>query len=155
MLHKEHVARVIPPIKKTNVILKNTNFQYAMKLWYFLQTHVANDTKIVKSNKTYEDNGLLKEYITEAFMLNYLAMDTLSSEATEEEKANAVNEITDNLIEKIVELNADMPVEKLKEKIGEKITVTKFKKEASLSEVQNIFTTHINNYLERIENINI
>ena len=44
-LQKEHVARVIPPIKKTNVILKNTNFQYAMKLWYFLQSHVANDTK--------------------------------------------------------------------------------------------------------------
>ena len=36
-LAREHVARVIPPIKKTNVILKNTNFQYAMRLWNFLQ----------------------------------------------------------------------------------------------------------------------
>ncbi len=48
ILKRAHVARVIPPIKKTNVILKNTNFQYAMKLWDYLQNHVADDTKIVK-----------------------------------------------------------------------------------------------------------
>ncbi len=154
-LQKEHVARVIPPIKKTNVILKNTNFQYAMKLWYFLQSHVANDTKVIKENKTYEDNGLLKEYITEAFMLNYLAMDTLSGEVSQEEKERVVGEMTDNLIEKIVELNADMPTEKLKDKISEKISITKYKKEASLSEIQNIFTSHIDSYLEKIENISI
>ncbi len=155
-LQKEHVARVIPPIKKTNVILKNTNFQYAMKLWYFLQSHVANDTKITKNNKTYEDDGVLKDYINEAFLLNYLAMDTLSSESiSEEEREKTVNEITDNLIERIVELNTDLPVEKLKEKISEKIAVTKLKKEASLSEIQNVFTSHINSYLDKIESINI
>ena len=154
-LRKEHVARVIPPIKKTNVILKNTNFQYAMKLWYFLQSHVANDTKVIKSNKTYEDDGLLREYINDAFLLNYLAMDTLSEKYTEEDKAVVINEITDNLIERIVELNANLPLETLKEKIGEKIAITKYKKEASLSEIQNVFTTHINDYLDRIEAISL
>lgn len=153
-LRKEHVARVIPPIKKTNVILKNTNFQYAMKLWYFLQSHVANDTKIIKSNKNYEDDGILKEYINGTFLLNYLAMDTLSMDYDKEEKVKVINEITDNLIERIVELNADLPVEKLKDKIGEKILVTKYKKEANLSEIQEVFTNHINSYLEKVENIN-
>ncbi len=154
-LKKLHVAKVIPPIKKTNVILKNTNFQYAMKLWDFLQTHVANDTKIIKSNKTYEDNGILKEYMNDTFLLNYLAMDTLSSGYNKDEKVKAINEITDNLIERIVELNAELPLETLKSKIGEKIAITKYKREATLTEIQNVFTNHIRAYLDKIENLNL
>ena len=154
-LKKLHVARVIPPIKKTNVILKNTNFQYAMKLWDFLQTHVANDTNVIKSNQTYEDNGVLKEYINDTFLLNYLAMNTLNTEYDKDANADAINEITDNLIERIVELNVDLPLEKLKEKIGDKIALTRYKKEASLSEIQNIFTTRMKAYLDKIENLKI
>ena len=95
-LKRLHVARVIPPIKKTNVILKNTNFQYAMKLWDYLQSHVANDTKVIKSNKKFEDNGPLKEYFNNTFLLDYLAMNTLSENMSKEKKKAAVNEITDN-----------------------------------------------------------
>ena len=155
-LKKLHVARVIPPIKKTNVILKNTNFQYAMKLWDYLQNHVADDTKVIKSNRKYEDNGILKEYMNNTFLLNYLAMNTLSdTHATAEKKNAAVEEITDNLIQRIVELNVDMPLTTLKEKIGDKIAVIKLRKEASLLEIQNIFSEHIKTYLEKVENIKL
>ena len=34
-LKKLHISLVTSPIKKTNVILKNTNFQYALKLWNY------------------------------------------------------------------------------------------------------------------------
>ena len=40
----------------------------------------------------------------------------------------------------------------LKEKIGDKIAITKLKKQASLSEIQNVFLKSIDNYLEKIEN---
>lgn len=154
-LKRLHVARVIPPIKKTNVILKNTNFQYAMKLWDYLQTHVANDDRVVKSNKKYEDNGILKEYLDNTFLLDYLAMNTLSDTGSQEVSGKIVEELTDNLIQKIVELNIDLPLTTLKEQIGDKIAITKFKKEASLSEIQNIFSKHIKTYLERIENLEL
>ena len=58
-LAREHVARVIPPIKKTNVILKNVNFQYAMKLWNFLQENKPDNNKKTKSNKVYDGEGEL------------------------------------------------------------------------------------------------
>ena len=35
-LEKQHAILVMPPIKKTNLILKNPNFQMATKLWDFL-----------------------------------------------------------------------------------------------------------------------
>lgn len=155
MLKKLHVARVIPPIKKTNVILKNTNFQYAMKLWDYLQSHVANDSKVVKSNKKYEDNGILKEYLNNTFLLDFLAMNTLNTTSSKEKKIEVVEELTDNLIQRIVELNADLPLTELKDQIGDKIALIKYRKEASLSEIQNIFGEHIKSYLEKIENMSL
>ena len=143
-LRKKHVARVIPPIKKTNVILKNTNFQYAMKLWDFLQSHVANDTKVTKEHKNYEENGNIKNYLNDTFYLNYLAIDTLSKDKDSKEY--------EQNIEKIVELNVDMPISTLKEKIGDKLAITKLKKQASLTEIQSVFQKSINNYLEKVEN---
>ena len=154
-LKRLHVARVIPPIKKTNVILKNTNFQYAMKLWDYLQSHVADDTKIVKANKKYEDNGILKEYMNNTFLLDYLAMNTLSETNSTSKREQAVEEITDNLIQRIVELNVDMPLTTLKEKIGDKIAIIKYKKEASILEIQNAFSERIKSYLEKIENMKL
>ena len=139
ILRKLHVARVIPPIKKTNVILKNTNFQYAMKLWDYLQSHVADDTKIIKSNKKFEDNGILKEYLNNTFLLDFLAMDTLNQVDSKEKQVEVIEEITDNLLQRIVELNVDLPLTTLKEKIGDKIAMIKYRKEASLSEIQNAF----------------
>lgn len=154
-LKKLHVARVIPPIKKTNVILKNTNFQYAMRLWDFLQNHVADDTKSVKSKKQYEDNGILKEYINNSFLIDYLALSTLSEKVTKEKEMEVIGEITDNLIQRIVELNPEMPTSILQERIGDKIAIIKTKKEASLSEIQNAFEDGIKAYINKIEDAKI
>ena len=154
-LKKLHVARVIPPIKKTNVILKNTNFQYAMKLWTFLQNNVADNAKVVKSNKKYEDNGILKEYINNTFLMNFLAMDTIDQIDSKEKEIEVIEEITDNLIQRIVELNVDLPLSTLKEKIGDKIAIVRCKKEASLTEIQNTFSNQIKKYLDKIENTNL
>lgn len=154
-LKKLHVARVIPPIKKTNVILKNTNFQYAMKLWDYLQSHVADDTKIFKSNKKYEDNGVLKEYLNNTFLLDFLAMNTIGEVDNKEKETEVIEEITENLLQRIVELNVDLPLTTLKDKIGDKIAMIKYRKEASLSEIQNAFSERIKSYLEKVENLDL
>ena len=151
-LKRLHVARVIPPIKKTNVILKNTNFQYAMKLWDYLQAHVANDTKIIKSNRHYEENGVLKEYLNNTFLLDFLAMNTIDEVKDKHQENEIIEEITENLLQRIVELNVDLPLTELNEKIGDKIAMIKYRKEASLAEIQNIFEQHIKAYLEKVEN---
>ena len=152
-LAKKNVSYIIPPIKKTNVILKNVNFQYAMKLWTFLQENMEFGTKRIKKNKNYEDFGILKEYINDTFLLDYVALSTLETEKKEEIIDESTREeMTNNLIERIVELNTDLPEEKLKEFIGEKLIVAKMKKSASLSEIQNSFSKQIKKYLEKIEN---
>ena len=152
-LVKAHVARVIPPIKKTNLVLKNVNFQYAMKLWDYLQSNVADKDKRVKSNKVYENDFELKNMFDDTFLLNYLVVNSVSVDGTitKEQKEKATEELTNKMINKIVEINSDLPIQELQTIIGDKIAIAKIKKEASLSEIQAIFSECIDNFINKID----
>lgn len=152
-LAKEHVAKVIPPVKKTNLILKNTNFQYAMKLWNFLQSYTNDDTRIVKDKKNSENDTLMKQMFDDTFLLNYLTVSSVNPNYTnldEDAKSELIEDITNRMIDKIVELNVDLPIEKVQEIIGEKIAVIKSKREASLSELEHKFNERIDAFTDKI-----
>ena len=82
-------------------------------------------------------------------------MSTLNETTRKEEKKKKVEEITDNLIQKIIELNADMPLEDLKDTIGAKIAISKTKNKASLDEIQDIFIKHMNQFFDKINQFDI
>jgi hypothetical protein len=152
-LAKEHVARVIPPIKKTNLILKNTNFQYAMKLWDFLQSYTADDTQTVKDKKVLEEDLSIKQMLDDTFLLDFLAINSVDLNYTEiddESKAELVEELTNKMINKIVELNAEMPVDKITEVVGNKIAIIKNKREASLAEIERKFNERLQEITDKI-----
>ena len=85
-LAKEHVLEVREPVKKTNVILKNVNFQYAMKLWDYLRDNFEDKDTSTEEQKDYMDNGNLKKMVDETFLLHYLTMQTLDNDDIEEKK---------------------------------------------------------------------
>ena len=152
-LAKEHVARVIPPIKKTNLILKNVNFQYAMKLWDFLQSFGADDTVIVKDRKSIDSDINLKQLLDDTFLLNYLTLTSINkaeNELDEESKVEVVEDLTNKLINRIVEINAELPLEKLQQTIGDKIAIIKNRNEATLSELERKFNERLEENINRI-----
>ena len=152
-LAKEHVAKVIPPIKKTNLILKNTNFQYAMKLWDFLQANVKDNTIMVKDKRNIDNDMNLKQMLDDLFLLDYLSLksvDTNKTEIDDEAKVEAIEDLTNRMIDKIVQINTELPIEKIQEMIGDKLAIIKNKKEASLAELENKFNDRIKAYTERI-----
>lgn len=155
-LAKEHVARVIPPIKKTNLILKNVNFQYAMNLWNFLQAYEEGQNKAIKDKVKYEGNAEVKQMFDDVFMLNYLVVNSLNDTSKvinkDEDTKEMIEKLTDNMITKIVELNADLPVCELEKIIGDKIAVIRNKKEASLAEIEAIFNKNIQSVISKIIN---
>lgn len=145
-LAKEHVAKIIPPVKKTNLILKNTNFQYAMKLWDFLQANMKDDTHREKDKKNLKNDIKIKQMLDDTFLLDYLilsSVDVSHGEFDDDSNVELARDLTNRMIEKIVELNQDVPVEKIQEMIGEKISVIKNKKEASVEEIQRKFNERI------------
>ncbi|MDD3453838.1 MAG: DUF2357 domain-containing protein [Bacilli bacterium] len=102
-LTKLHVSQVRPPIRKTNVILKNPNFQKAEQLWNFFMSYDKYNFTLQKDNKEYIENGILKQQFDESFLLNYLAMNSLSKN---EKKVSYEKTVTMSL-NKVIEMLLD------------------------------------------------
>ncbi len=154
-LAKLHVALVTSPIKKTNLILKNVNFQYALNLWNYLQSHMDSSVKKKKDNKNYEDNGNLKECIDESFMLNYLVMDSLSNTESTVNKKDISEKIVGNMVSQVMALNENISEDELKDIVSKHYTIIKYKNVTSDREIQQIFRKHISNYLDSLNNLKI
>lgn len=152
-LHKAHVAIVRPPIKKTNVILKNTNFQYALILWNYLQDHFGDDNKRDKKDKNYEDESELRGFFDDTFLLNYLALCTLNKD--EYSTKNAKERVMKQVIQKIIDLNASLTEEELKDMVGEQFTLVKYRNNATIDGIAQVYRKHIDKYMNKISNIQL
>lgn len=154
-LAKEHVLEVREPVKKTNVILKNVNFQYAMKLWDYLRDNFEDEDTSTEEQKDYMDNGNLKKMVDETFLLHYLTMKTLDNDDIEEKKdtkEEMQKNVVDQMIDKMLEINENLSEEQIKNLIAAKYEVVKYKKLAVIQEIQKIFREHIKSYMKRIGN---
>ena len=155
VINKLHIALITGPIKKTNVVLKNVHFQYAMKLWTYLQENFENKTQNVSEKNDYEDEGDLKRLVDESFYLEYLLAETLDKDKEEiknEEKEKEIqNIIISKMLERIAELNSEMTLEELKRSVGERYAVIKRRNMATIQEIQDIFDKRINKYLDKIQ----
>jgi len=76
-LKKQHANLVMPPIKKTNLILKNPNFQMATKLWDFLYNVGDGKNNNINGMDTKGDD-LLRGILDDSFLMNYYVLDSIS-----------------------------------------------------------------------------
>lgn len=155
-IEKLHISLVTSPIKKTNVILKNVNFQYAVKLWNYMQEHYDEEPSREKQNKDYQENGDLKKMIDESFLLDYLVLDSVNKKETKENKKEALSEkLVDNMIEKVMRVDDTIDEEKLKELVGKQFSIIKYKTVVNEKQIEKIFRKHIDKYLDNISKAKI
>lgn len=147
-LNRSHAALVRPPIKKTNLILKNTNFQYALILWNYIQEHFTDDTKRDKKDKNYSDEGELKGFFDDTFLLNYLALCTLNKD--EYSTKNAKEKVIKQVIQKIIDLNASLTEDELKDMVGEQFTMVKYRNNATIDGIGKVYKKYIEKYFNKI-----
>ena len=152
-IDKLHISLVREPIKKTNVILKNVNFQYAMKLWNYLRDNFDDKTKDIEENQDYMESGEKKKLFDETFMLQYLIMKTLDQDEAETEgtREEIKETILEQMINNLVNMDADISEEELNKMIANKYEVIKYKKMEAIKEIQNIFREHMDKYLSKVE----
>ena len=159
-LAKLHIALVTSPIKKTNVILKNVNFQYAVKLWNYMQENIDGNSKRIKDSKTYKDDGELKNYIDESFLLNYLAVDSLNKKTTTEEEKKEIKEevnqrIVNTMLDQMLSVDDTLTEDELKNIIVKQYEVIKYKNITNIKTLYNIFNKQIDKYLNKFNNLKI
>ena len=153
ILDKEKILLVKDPVRKTNVVLKNLHFQYAMRLWEFLKVNFDEQTIESEDNKDYMDNGQLKKMMDEAFLLQYLAMKTLDEDTMEKQdtKKEIKAIVVEQMLDKMLDLDEDMTEEQLRQLVAEKYEVIKYKKMAVLQDIQKIFKKYFDQYQDMVE----
>lgn len=154
ILDKKHMTLVTSPIKKTNVILKNVNFQYAVKLWNYMQENFDDKSKHIMDKNNYSDDEELKSLMDETFLLDYLILKTLDKEENENSNQKQLKEqATKKLLEKIVYINQGLTEEQLKNMLTDTYAVVKIKNMANIGEIQKIIKNEINKYLKQLKNV--
>ena len=153
IIDKLNITLVKEPIRKTNVVLKNVHFQYAMKLWEFMKANFDEETTSTEENKDYMDNGQLKKMMDETFLLQYLVMKTLDEDEMEKQDTQKQVKalVIEQMLDKMLDLDEEITEEQLKQLVAEKYEVIKYKKMAVLQDIQKIFKKYINQYEEMVE----
>ena len=157
--------RVIPvkaPLKMTNVLLKNVNFQYAVKLWNYLSEQMEMKSKAEKLGKEYEEKGLEKTLIDEDMFLMHLIFKNYENDEKKKkqrknaiEDKNTIKELTDALMGRIIELNPELTDKELKQLIADKYMVMKTRKVVSLKPVEDKFKDRIEKYMNQVKEVRL
>ena len=152
-----HIALVTSPIKKTNVILKNTNFQYAVKLWNYIQEHINDESSVAtKNNESYDDSGVLKNYFDESFLLDYLVSQTIVNGNTKKlDKQELSERLIGNVVEKIIDINEGISEEQLSNLVARQFTVIKYRNVVTDRKIQKLYREAIDKYLKKISNLDM
>jgi hypothetical protein len=157
-LEKAHVSFVIPPIKKTNMILKNPNFQIAMKLWEFLQNYDYKDNDNSKESLDTDGNEVLKGILNDSFLMDYFVLDSISSSKREQKEKlykYAVVMLKQQIQRSVsLLLNSGIRVsdEEILSMVSNEIKNEKSKSLVGSTDVKKKFKSAMDEYLERTQN---
>ena len=162
ILASKRVILVKAPLKMTNVLLKNVNFQYAVKLWNYLSEQMEMKDKSEKLSKEYEEKGLAKNLVDEdVFLLHLIFKDQENQEKTKGPKKTAIEDkemrqqLTDSLIERIINLNPELTDSELKQLIADKFVIMKARKVISLKPVEDRFRNRIDKYMIQVKEVKL
>ena len=150
------------PLKMTNVLLKNVNFQYAVKVWNYLSDQMELNDKTVNESNEYEEKGIVKDLVDEDIFLLYSILKKTDNSQTLKGKAKSAVEdkkmakqLTDAMIERIIKLNPDITEKELNKLISEKILVMKTKKLISLKPIEDRFKDRIEKYMIQAKEVRL
>lgn len=156
-LTKSHVPMVFPPIRKTNLILKNPNFQMTLKLWDFVQNYDHNDSEGTKEGLDTDGDDLLKGILEGGFLMDYFVFDSIR--ASKKEQKQRITDYAIIMLKQEIQrlvfllLNSGIKLtdEEILEMISSEIKNEKEKRFASSTDVKNKFKSALDEYLERTQ----
>ena len=157
-LDKAHVSFVTSPIRKTNMILKNPNFQIAMKLWEFLQTYDVNENDSSINGLETEGNQTLKEILNDSFLMDYYVLDSISKSKREQKSKiinyaiMMINQQLQRAISLLLSNGIDITDEELLNLISQEIKKEQDRVKLGSSDVKRKFKNSIEEYLEKTKN---
>lgn len=153
-LKKERAAFVKPPITKTNVILKNPNFQVAMKLWVYLSKYGTNDADPEDGVES-DGDDIIIELLGHSFMIDYLTLNCISKKK-KEQKENLkkmagvlITQEIRRIVSLLFKLGIKITDEELLALFSKEIEEQRNKESIGQKDVKNKFKDAMDEYIER------
>lgn len=137
------------PIKKTNIILKDPNFQRALSLWEYIKNTEIGDPQETKKDVENLVTPKIKEKYDLCYFLDYIsAMKDNEEDATAKSLAEKILALIDDYID-ITDYRENKIIEFVTNEIKEAIQTRKERE----NDIKNIFEKYIqsnNNYIKEI-----
>lgn len=141
-LSKLHVSPVRSPIRKTNVILKNPNFQAAERLWNYVQSYEEKNVN-ESDKKDYYDQGELKKEYDKVFLMTYIANRSLDEKEGSLTEQKVLSQMFVRLIDNILDSGTDITEEKIKEIFNHQLKLIKKRNEEKKKIIKKFFIERI------------
>ena len=154
-LDRLHVPFIKPPVKPTNIILKNPNFQLSVQMWEYIRNYGDNLDEEDKEALVSAGNEALESLLDNSFLIDYFVMDSVSKRKREEkEKINNYSIIIlADMIERVHELlrinGKDISDEELFSILLNQVKIEQESRLAGIEDIKKKFKSEINDYLEK------
>ena len=151
-LEKAHVSLVRSPIKRTNVILKNPNFQKAMELWSFLEAYDFNNVFEQNIDDEYEDVTDFRDNMDDSFLLDYLVMVDMLNNGNDSTGLNVISSYYINkIIKTYVDNNNDVNEDEFVKMLRDEFRIIRKNKDVKLNRIRRIYNRDIDKYKKMIK----
>lgn len=152
-LERAHVSFVRSPIKRTNVILKNPNFQKAMELWTFLEAYDFNNTTEENVDEEYEDTSNFRDSMNDSFLLDYLLVNDMLLKGDKDHSSSEISRLYINkIIKNYVDSNNDVLEEEFIKILRDEFRYLRKIKDTKLNRIRKIYQRDIDTYKKMINN---
>ncbi|MDD3187245.1 MAG: DUF2357 domain-containing protein [Bacilli bacterium] len=157
-LDKAHVPLVKAPISMTNMLLKNPNFQIAMRLWTFLQMYGTVENDAPKGTDQ-DDIETVKSMMDDTFLTNYFALELMPLKKREQKKELVEYSVVllrkqlKKTIQLLLNSGLDITEKDILALISNEIESGKDKRLVGSEDVKKKFKSALDEYLERTKGI--
>lgn len=157
-LENANVHLITPPIKKTNIILKNPNFQVAENLWTYMQTYEDNKKEDVKKGLDSTGNNDLLGILDDAFLMDFFVMDSISPSKREQKQKLSeyavimIYQQIKRTISLLLNSGVDIDDDEILEIIANELKRERNKTTVDSSDINNRFKDEFEEFLEDVKN---
>ena len=157
-LEREHVKPIKPPLKKTNITLKNPNFRIAARLWDFIRAYDLDEKENNQNNTNLNDSiELLKGFLDHSFFIDYSVLNSMNTQKRMQKKTMTeyalviLTEEVHRIVSLLLSNGVKITDEELIALIAKEIKSEKKERLVGSDDVKKKFQTAMDEYLERMQ----
>ena len=154
-LERIHATFISPPIRKTNIILKNANFKIAVNLWEYIRTYDEEEEE--QDNLNNNGNDVLKGFLDHAFLIDYFVLDSMSSSKREQKHKMSkyalvlLTEEIKRIVSLLLSCGYKITEEDILKMIAQELKDEKANRLVGAEDVKKKFQNAMDEYLERMQ----